>query len=171
MPLYRDVSRRWATSPESPLLSRPLSSLNIACRRDEVTGRIYTCLSHELLPTEFSSQPTDRTYFEPISIVTKPVTTSQRGDITEVPIIAAEAANVIVPELLSSGEVQLKVITLPSDDPAERYYHPQWYNGQMRPLEAPPELTLRTILIMSLDDAAGVLAIAVEGGDIFVLEY
>ena len=67
----------------------------------------------------------------------------------------------------------MRVITLPPDDPAERHYHPQWYNDQlMRPLEVPPELKLAGgVVIMSLDDAAGVLAIAVEGGDIFILEY
>ena len=67
----------------------------------------------------------------------------------------------------------MRVITLPPDDPAERHYSPQWYNDHLvRPLEAPPELKLTGgVVIVSLDDAAGVLAVAVEGGDIFILEY
>jgi len=66
----------------------------------------------------------------------------------------------------------MKVMTLPPDDPAERHYPPEWYNERLiRPLEAPPELNLRTVVTMSLDDAAGVLAVAVDGGDIFILDY
>lgn len=98
--------------------------------------------------------------------------TDPAGEVIDLPIVAAESANVIFSEVLPSGEAQMRVITLPSDDPAERHYPPQWYNDNvMRPLEAPPELNLSGAVIMSLDDAAGVLAVAVEGGDIFILEY
>ncbi|KAF8499361.1 hypothetical protein JB92DRAFT_2982228 [Gautieria morchelliformis] len=165
-PLYRDTTRKWAMGSESSLLSRPLSILHIASRHDEDTEKIYICLSHEYLPTEFTSSPTDRAHFAPLSIVTTPVT-NPNGEVTEVPIIAAESANVIFPELLPSGETQMRVITLPPDDPAQRHNHPQWYNDHlMRPLETPPELNLTRVVLMSLDDATGVLAIAVEGGDI-----
>lgn len=169
-PLYRDTTRKWATGPYSPLLSRPLSILHIATRSDDA-GQLLTCLSHDNLPTTFSSRPTDRTYFAPIPILTSPVVT-EPGQRQDYPIIAAEAANIIFPEVLPSGDVQLRVMTLPPDDPTVRCHPPQWYNDHLiRPLEAPPELNLKSIVMMSLDDAAGVLAIAVEGGDIFILEY
>lgn len=170
-PLYRDTTRKWPMGPNSALLSRPLSILHVACRFDEDTERIFTSLSHEYLPTDFTSRPTERAYFAPMSILTTPIS-DPTGEVINFPVIAAESANVILPELLPSGEAELRVITLPPDVPAERHRHPQWYNDNlMRPLEAPPELDLAGVVIMSLDDATGVLAVAVQGGDIFILEY
>ncbi|KAF8588835.1 hypothetical protein K439DRAFT_1629259 [Ramaria rubella] len=174
-PLYRDTTRKWATGPHSPLLSRPLSILHVASRQDPETGKTFTCLSHDYLPTAFTSHPTDRTYFAPMpvfTVSTGEINNAGQATIIETPIIAAESANIIFPEVLPSGEVEMKVMTLPPDNHAERRYHPQWYNNHyMRPLETPPELNLATVVQMSLDDAAGVLAVAVEGGAIFILEY
>jgi len=169
--LYRDTTRKWATTPNSPLLDRPLSILHVATNRDEITGETLTSLSHEYLPTTFTPRPTDRTYFAPLSILAAPNVNDQ-GQAVEYPTIAAESANVVFPEILPSGEVQMKVLILPADNPAARNHPPEWYNRNfIRPLETPPELNLKSIVMMSLDDATGVLAVAVEGGDIFILEY
>ncbi|KIJ51256.1 hypothetical protein M422DRAFT_776543 [Sphaerobolus stellatus SS14] len=171
LPLYRDTTRKWPTSPRTSLLARPLSILHVHTN-PETPGNTMTCLSHEYLSTNFSAKPSDRTFFAPLSILSSPIINVENGQTVEYPIIAAESAQIVFPEIQPTGEIQLKSMSLPGDNPEVRHYPPNWYNEHLiRPLESPPELNLRSIVMMNLDDASGVLAIAVEGGDIFILEY
>lgn len=171
-PLYRDNSRMWTTGPSDRLLARPLSILHVAVRREESNSLLYTSLSHEYVPTQFTSRPSYRTYFAPLLILSQTFDEDPDAAPIEYPVIAAESANIIFPELLPSGDTQLRVITIPPDDPAERNRNPQWYNDNLiRTLEIPTQLDLTKVVQISLDNAAGILGVVVDDGDIFILEY
>lgn len=170
--LYRDISRMWTTGPSDRLLARPLSILHVAVRREESNAQLYTSLSHEYVPTQFTSRPSHRTYFAPLAILSQ--TVDEDADIApiEYPVIAAESANIIFPETLPSGGTRLRVMTIPPDDPEERNRDPQWYNDHLiRTMEIPPELDLTKVVQISLDNATGILGVVMEEGNIFILEY
>ncbi|GJJ08513.1 hypothetical protein Clacol_002731 [Clathrus columnatus] len=162
-PLYRDTSRMWTTGPSDRLLARPLSIVHVAVRREESNGLLYTSLSHEYVPTQFTSRPSNRTYFAPLAILSQ--TVDEDADIApiEYPVIAAESANIIFPENIPFGQPRLRVITIPPDDPAERNRDPQWYNDNLiRTMEIPPELDLTKVVQISLDNAAGILGVIMD---------
>ncbi|KAF8515332.1 hypothetical protein BU17DRAFT_93613 [Hysterangium stoloniferum] len=163
---YRDTTRKWVTGPNSSLLGRPLSILHVATQTG--SDPVLTSLSHEYLPTDFSPAPTDRTYFAPLPIFAARIAEDQ----PLFPVVAAEAGTLIFAMLNSNGVYEMKVMMLPPDDPAERRHEPQWYNDRLiKSLEVPPEMDLTKMAMMSMSDDTGVLAIAMENGDIFILEY
>jgi hypothetical protein len=102
-----------------------------------------------------------------------PILTARTGDDQPpFPLLAVEAGTMIFALLNPDGVYQMKVMMLPPDDPTERHYEPQWYNDRLiKSLEVAPEMDLTRMEAMTMSEDTGVVAVAMEGGDIFILEY
>ncbi|GJJ11538.1 hypothetical protein Clacol_005772 [Clathrus columnatus] len=174
--LYCDTTRVWPSKPFEVTIDLPLSLLYVSqyLEGPPEFRKAWIRLGHEYMPTTTDriTRPANRVYFAPLTILTKPMFQGTNSPPVNYPIICAESANVIFPEVLPSGEVCMRIITLPPDTAADRMRDPQWYNENLiRTLEMPPELDIRKVVNMCYDQATGISVIALSDGDIFILEY
>lgn len=173
--LYCDTVRVWPSKPSQLVVDLPLSLLYVSHLSESLPEgpKTWIRLGHEYMPVMHNlAQPAYRVYFAPLTILTKPMYQGASSPPVNYPIICAGPANVVFPEVIPSGEVRMRIMTLPSNIEANRLKHPQWYNDNLiRTLEMPPELEIRKVVNMCFDEATGILVIALSDGDIFILEY
>ncbi|KAF8507367.1 hypothetical protein BU17DRAFT_71190 [Hysterangium stoloniferum] len=168
--LYCETSRKAASDIED-LIAQPLSILHLGTQKDE-GGRILTCLSHEYRSTEFSAKPTRRLCFAPVNTPFKTYTVDGGEQVW--PIGTSDSEAIVFPERLASGKLQMSLIVIPADDSEARQQDPQWCTDNLtHSLEIPEELDLERVDMMTLVTTGTnfTLAVAVDGGDIFILEY
>lgn len=174
--LYCDTVRIWPSKPYEATIDLPLSLLYVShfLEGTPESQKAWIRLGHEYMPTMAHriTRPAYRTYFAPLTILTKPMYQGANSPPVNYPIICSASSNIIFPEIFPSGEVRMRIITLPPDTEADRMKNPQWYNDNLiRTLEIPPELDIKKVVNMFCDQATGILVVALSDGDIFILEY